>query len=196
MSKKKPKIFGLDPSLNNTAFCTSLRKAVYYGKFIDTSELKLDNIIERVDYILKDLLYLLKKDPKAKESNFFIEMTFSMMTKTSMDLNSLGAIIRWNLLKMGIKYYDVQPQELKSFIVGKAQTVKGNKKQLMLKEIYKKYDMDFYDDNEADAFGLMKFGECFFDIKKCINKHQEDCILRYKKKLESPPKKKRKKKNL
>lgn len=46
----------------------------------------------------------------------------------------------------------VPPTSLKKYITGK-----GNaKKDLMLKEVYKKYNVDFFDDNIADAYALAR----------------------------------------
>jgi crossover junction endodeoxyribonuclease RuvC len=66
----------------------------------------------------------------------------------------LGACIRMQLYKDEIPFIEVPPTSLKKFVTGK-----GNaKKDLMLLGVYKRWDFDTEDDNEADAYGLAMFG--------------------------------------
>lgn len=174
-------ICGLDLSLLNSAIAYQERKEIKSYKFIDTSEFKKEEAIKRISYIISDFICFINSKEK-KELVFFIEDTFLMRNSSAKQLIYLGGIVRWELFNREIKYYNISPQSLKSFIVGKAQIKKGNKKQLMLKEIYKKYKIDVDDDNICDAIALVKLGECFFDKKKCLSKHQEKCIERLKNK--------------
>jgi crossover junction endodeoxyribonuclease RuvC len=66
----------------------------------------------------------------------------------------LGACIRMRLWEQGITFIEVPPTSLKKFVSGK-----GNaKKDLMLLGVYKRWEFDTEDDNEADAYGLAQFG--------------------------------------
>ena len=66
----------------------------------------------------------------------------------------LGACIRMQLYQDEVKFVEVAPTSLKKFVTGK-----GNvKKDLMLLAVYKRWDFDTEDDNEADAYGLAQFG--------------------------------------
>ena len=66
----------------------------------------------------------------------------------------LGACIRMRLWQDEVKFVEVPPTSLKKFVTGK-----GNvKKNLMLLAVYKRWDFDTEDDNEADAYGLAQFG--------------------------------------
>ena len=66
----------------------------------------------------------------------------------------LGACIRMKLHENEVPFIEVQPTSLKKFVTGK-----GNvKKDLMLLNVYKRWDFDTNDDNEADAYGLAQFG--------------------------------------
>lgn len=55
----------------------------------------------------------------------------------------------------------IPPTVLKKYITGTGMS----KKELVLKEIYKRYKVDFYDNNEADAFGLAR---CGYEISQCL----------------------------
>jgi crossover junction endodeoxyribonuclease RuvC len=66
----------------------------------------------------------------------------------------LGACIRMRLYQEEVPFVEVPPTSLKKFVTGK-----GNvKKDLMLLNVYKRWDFDTEDDNEADAYGLAQFG--------------------------------------
>lgn len=66
----------------------------------------------------------------------------------------LGACIRMKLYQEEVPFVEVPPTSLKKFVTGK-----GNaKKNLMLLSVYKRWDFDTEDDNEADAYGLAQFG--------------------------------------
>lgn len=66
----------------------------------------------------------------------------------------LGACIRMMLHKQDVIFVEVAPTGLKKFVTGK-----GNaKKDLMLLGVYKRWEFDTEDDNEADAYGLAQFG--------------------------------------
>ena len=66
----------------------------------------------------------------------------------------LGAVIRMMMHLNDIMFVEVPPTSLKKFVTGK-----GNvKKDLMLLGVYKRWDFDAADDNEADAYGLAQFG--------------------------------------
>ena len=66
----------------------------------------------------------------------------------------LGAIIRLALFDSGVNWVEVPPKSLKKFVTGN-----GNaKKDLMLLGVYKMWDFDTEDDNEADAYALAQFG--------------------------------------
>jgi len=66
----------------------------------------------------------------------------------------MGACIRMKMWQDEVKFVEVAPTSLKKFVTGK-----GNaKKDLMLLGVYKRWDFDTDDDNEADAYGLAQFG--------------------------------------
>jgi len=63
-----------------------------------------------------------------------------------------GGVLRVLLDELGHVVTEVAPTTLKKFVAGK-----GNvKKDIMIKEVFRKWEFDVSDDNEADAFGLAK----------------------------------------
>lgn len=95
----------------------------------------------------------------------------------------LGACIRMKLWQDEVKFVEVSPTSLKKFVTGK-----GNaKKNLMLLSVYKRWDFDTEDDNEADAYGLAMFGRAiigeptgvpevnFTAVEKILESNQPYC---------------------
>jgi len=76
----------------------------------------------------------------------------------------LGGVIRLYLYLEKNDFLLVSPATLKKYVAGK-----GNAdKDVMLKEVFKKWGQDFDDDNIADAYSLARAGELFLqsDTKK------------------------------
>lgn len=75
-------------------------------------------------------------------------------TQNIIPLIEIGTVMRYNLWTDGYNYIDVPPTSLKKFVTGK-----GNvKKEQMLKEVFKRFHIDCYSSDEADAVGLAYFG--------------------------------------
>lgn len=95
----------------------------------------------------------------------------------------LGAVLRYLMYLTNVLFVEVPPTSLKKFVTGK-----GNcKKDLMLLNVYKRWDFDTEDDNEADAYGLAQFGRAmigeptgvpavnFTAVEKVLNGDQLVC---------------------
>lgn len=66
----------------------------------------------------------------------------------------LGTVYRMMMYKHDIMFVEVPPTSLKKFVTGKG----NSKKDLIMLAVYKNWDFDPADDNEADAYGLAQFG--------------------------------------
>lgn len=66
----------------------------------------------------------------------------------------LGTVYRMMMYKHDILFLEVPPTSLKKFVTGKG----NSKKDLLMLGVYKLWDFDPSDDNEADAYGLAQFG--------------------------------------
>ena len=89
-------------------------------------------------------------------------IAFGIRKTTSLSqLSALNYMVREKCYFNKIPFIIVAPTTLKKFITGK-----GNiKKDVILLEIFKRYDVEFYDDNLGDAYGLAKIGELLLDEK-------------------------------
>lgn len=70
-------------------------------------------------------------------------------------LAELGGIVRFHLNNLGFTPLMIAPSTLKKFVTGKGNADKN----VMLKEIYRRYHVDVDDDNMADAFALARLGQ-------------------------------------
>lgn len=99
----------------------------------------------------------------------------------------LGGLSRNWFIESDIKFVLVGVGENKKFLTGK-----GNaKKDMMLKEVYKRYGIDVNTNDEADAVSLLMFGKCCQDISLCKNQNQTLVVSSF---LKSYGKKKTKRK--
>jgi crossover junction endodeoxyribonuclease RuvC len=154
---KAKRILGLDLSLTGTGYCIIEEGAVSAGQaeygIINTNNL---HDSERMDFILEQV--------KARVTNdtFVVIEDFSFGSKGSglSEIHGLGWIIRHYLWKNKIEFTLIPPTVLKKFATGKG----NSDKNIILKEIYKLWNVDLYNDNEADAFVLSMIGRAFMHL--------------------------------
>lgn len=172
MTKKKPKIevypllfeseklpysdnlfIGIDQSLT----CTSL--AFFRGKKIEVHQIRPGTAgIARLDVIQKKFRELLGSE---KPYGMAIEgYAFGAQGKV-FGLGELGGLLRLELYQRGYPLIEVPPTTLKKFLTGQ-----GNvQKQVMIKELYKKYEIDTNDDNDCDAIALAIYAREFYETE-------------------------------
>ena len=111
------------------------------------------DIIEvRILYILKEISMELK-DLDIFQIN--IEgLSFGSRGQSMLELGGLHYYVKINLFRRGYNYKTTPPTTLKKHITGKGTA----KKELMLLKIYKKYGIEFTDNNIADAYALARYG--------------------------------------
>lgn len=74
-------------------------------------------------------------------------------------IGELGGLVRLLLWENKIEYYEVSPPSVKKFLTGNG----ACEKSLILKEVYRRWDVDVSDDNLADATVLAKIGEALLN---------------------------------
>jgi crossover junction endodeoxyribonuclease RuvC len=79
-------------------------------------------------------------------------LSFGSKGQSISQMGALHFIIRIFLFKLGIKYKIIAPTQLKKFVTGTGQC----KKELMLLKTYKKYNIEFSDNNLCDAYCLAR----------------------------------------
>jgi len=148
---------GIDPSLTGTGL-TILDKDFECVKqqLICTTKRNGDiqDIEHRLIYITKQLEVLLEY--KSDIKLILIEgLSYNSKGESGAQLAALHYFIRIWLLQHDLTYDVAPPTTLKKFVSGK-----GNcKKEIMIKEIYKKWGVDFNDNNLADSYGLARLAQ-------------------------------------
>lgn len=176
-------ICGLDPSLNHTGIvilnskgdiihqeCIDIeildkkrkvlwkeknKKLLKERKISVKNDFKPTRGMARLNYIREKVLKIIKK---YKVTKLAIEgYSFRSSGRSVFDLGELGGVLRLALYNNNLEdYLEVPPTSLKSFII-----IGNADKELMRQGILDKYEIDFENDNIADAYALARFILCF-----------------------------------
>lgn len=86
-------------------------------------------------------------------------------------LGEVGGVIRLAAQQLETPLIQVPPTTLKKYISGTGKATKD----IMIKEIYKNYDLDFNDNNDADAAGLAILAHEFYETEyHCVKAYEHD----------------------
>lgn len=127
---------------------------------INTTSKDFASFPERLDFITREFSRLLCEmqngpSPISLAAIEGFSMASARSGLTQIMISAVGANARLELWRHGIDTLEVPPSTLKKWISGK-----GNaEKNLMLREVYKRWGYDAKDDNDADAFALVKLAE-------------------------------------
>lgn len=102
-------------------------------------------------------------------------------------MGGLGYIVRLELQRRGLRYIEVAPSALKKFVSGSGNAAKD----VMLKNVYKRFGFDTSDNNIADAVGLLYVGMALEGIWEPTTAEQREVIAQIKG-GEKPKKRKKK----
>jgi len=166
-------VLGIDPSLTATG-CIRLENG---GKILGRQLIKTkptDSIrgeLERLQYI-RDSIILDDVEIALIEGLAL----GTIKTQSIVQLAGLNYLLREHFLLCNIPFIIVAPTQLKRFITGNGVC----KKELMLLEVYKRYNISFNDNNICDSYALARIGEALLYNKK-VNKLQDDIIINLKK---------------
>jgi len=101
--------------------------------------------------------------------------SFGARGRAVVSLAEIGGIIRMDLNDQGVKFIEIPPTALKKFVTGKG----NSNKDIILKEVYRRWDMNLDSHNLADAFGLVKLGEAILGYDK-FTKEQMKVVEQFK----------------
>lgn len=138
---------GLDLSLTCTGYCMSSKEGSQAFGTIEPGDKRSG--CERIKYIRDHLMELPLKPLAVIED-------FGFGTKgRGFEIGGLGWAVRIALYERKMPYILVAPTVVKKFVCG----VGNVDKNVILKEVYKRWNFDTNDDNVADAFALNKIAE-------------------------------------
>lgn len=169
---------GIDQSLK----CTSI--SVFTNQTIKIYQIKPIYMgVHRINEIYDTFMEILEQHPEIDAAA--IEGYAFQGEGRRFNLGELGGVLRLALYKKKINTIEVPPTYLKKYISGKGNSPKN----LMNKEVYKKYDVDLDDDNDVDSFSLAMLCEEYFETEfHLVKAYREDFHLQCKQVIGEHPK--------
>lgn len=157
---------GIDPSLSSTGIVVLDKNSRLMSSTLIQSNLKGTERLIELRNLLRECIR------RVDSPRVLIERySFGSRAGQAFSIGEWGGVLRVLLVESGHEVVEVSPSTLKKFITGK-----GNvKKDMILKEVFKKWDEDFNDDNLADAYGLARMNWSI-DRKEDLLKYEKDCI--------------------
>ena len=168
---------GIDPSFSGTGIVILNRDgSILSQKEISTQKINGNqyDIETRMTRIAEEVKEMLVPYLERIQVCYIEEISFGSSGEASAQLSALNYFIRVYLLNLKVTFYTISPGQLKKYITGN-----GNaKKNLMLKEVYKRWQVDFNSDNLADAYSLARFAldnynKGIFEIHKKIHEKKK-----------------------
>lgn len=187
-------IIGIDPSLTSTGIVVLRGNKVELA--VTTKNKPALGTIERVRLIYErivDIQENLSDGEKWQAPDLIVIEGFSYGSKgrSVFDIAYLGWRIReeleWLKEQDNIPWLEVPPSQLKKFATGQ-----GNaNKEIILQQVYKRWGVEFSDNNQADAYVLAQIGRAYLGGMDDLAAFQQEVIANLK--GEKPKKKPRKK---
>lgn len=187
-------IIGIDPSLTSTGIVVLRGNKVELA--VTTKNKPALGTIERVRLIYErivDIQENLSDGEKWQAPDLIVIEGFSYGSKgrSVFDIAYLGWRIREDLERLkeqdNIPWLEVPPSQLKKFATGQ-----GNaNKEIILQQVYKRWGVEFSDNNQADAYVLAQIGRAYLGDTEGLTAFQQEVIANLK--GEKPKKKSRRK---
>lgn len=145
---------GLDMSLSSTGICIKTGNDIK----VETIKSKPDtaeNDLARLKWIVAEVMRRIPKGVSMVCLEDFFVPSSSFQVGSAIKLAMLGTTTRLALYDAGMPFFVVSPNSLKKHILGKG----VGKKDLIVREVYKKYGIDVKDSDQADALVLSCIAE-------------------------------------
>lgn len=140
---------GLDLSVANTGVVVIDQDAKILHQDVLTTKPKTP-IEKRITIIYDGIIQVHEK--YLPHFIYIEELAYGARGDAMLELAGVNYFVRTQFTWLDIKYKMIAPGTLKKFVTG---TGRG-KKNLMLKEVFKKWGADFDEDNECDAYCLAR----------------------------------------
>ena len=91
--------------------------------------------------------------------------------------SALHWMVRVDLYQLGVPYVIVTPMSLKKFVCGTAKAEKS----MMIREVYRRWNVEAKNDNEADAAALAHLGLVYYGQAEHQTIAQQEVVFKLKK---------------
>ncbi len=161
---------GIDPSFTGTALTildnegNIQKQSLIDTKSNDKDPHDIENRILTIVHSLKVLRNFDRVDDREENKCivYIEDISFGSKGAYAAQMAALNYFIRIFLLENNIEYTIIAPSKLKKFVTGNGKAQKN----LMLKEVYKKWGVDLNDDNSADSYALARFALENYKLKR------------------------------
>jgi crossover junction endodeoxyribonuclease RuvC len=169
-------ITALDISLTATGVAKSMDSApdVFLGTICPD---KRFSGIERIDLMLKNIT----RHSEGASLVVIEGLSFGHNLPSAQERAGLHWMVRYWLWKQAIEAVLVAPTQLKKFVTGKGSAEKS----VMLREVFRQWNISADNDNEADAYGLYRIGLCLLG-EEPRTQAQRDVIATLRKSQKMP----------
>ena len=169
--------FGIDPSFSGTGLVILDREGRIVQQTEITTKKTNDNQYDmecRMQRIAEEVRFFITPHLDKIQVCYIEDISFGSSGESSVQLAALNYLIRIYLLNLKVKFFTISPSQLKKYISGNGQA----KKELMLKEVYKRWGVDYNSNNLADAYSLARFSldnynKGIFEIHKKIKEKKK-----------------------
>lgn len=126
--------------------------------------------LDRIDWICKQVRGMI---PEQGDVHVFIEgFSFGSQGQALYEIAGLGYIIRYMLWYRKIPCTEVAPSQLKKWATGK-----GNApKEIIIREVYRRWGVEATDNNHADAVALGRLAMCFLGLDQPTTAEQREVL--------------------
>jgi crossover junction endodeoxyribonuclease RuvC len=161
------RIIGLDLSLAGTGWCSG--PASESWGTIDTKKL---SGFDRINCIFCEVNKIIGSPPPPGVLVVMEDFSFGSKGRGVFQIGGLGYIIRYHLWKNQIPFILIPPTVLKKFAAGKGNVDKN----VVLKEIFKRWGADINDDNAGDAYVLYQIGRSLAGLSQKLAEFQREIL--------------------
>ncbi len=154
---------GVDLSFSGTGFVSLSDDCSIITQQLISSSAK-DCMEKRLIYITDAIMNLLNINTTDKFFIFMEGLSFGSKGQSMLELGGLHYLLKTKLYSISsenISYETIPPTSLKKFITGSGQA----KKELMLLKVYKKFGIEFSDNNICDAYCLARLSHFQINAK-------------------------------
>lgn len=172
-------VLGVDPSLSNTGLCWGSGPKEHVLKCVGYRPTKGETFKAVVDRVrrINGLIYMVED-----QLNEFIKPDYVMIEEYAYSRHQVatqaeyGGILRCRLIDHTTEVIEVGALQVKKFALGKG---KGDKNQMLL-QVFKRWDVECENDDEADAYVLYRIGLCYAGICEPETQAQAEVIKKLK----------------
>ena len=148
-------IIGIDPSLSGTAVCLGDADNWEVKRFTSTNiGNDVANRMRRYEDLVNRIVSWINSKTLIVDAIYLEGYSFGSKGASVIQIAEYGSLIRWHIVDLTSRIYEVAPTTLKKFAVGVG---KGDKS-IVTAALAKRYNVMFTDNDSFDAFGLHRLG--------------------------------------